>query len=169
MNEAMDKAQELNAEHKSLYRAGKGADEVLPVVAPFLFTYPQSQEFADFVLQEGWGDSWGIWVDSYADFESLWKHFRKFLTVMTEDSQQFYFRFYDPRVLRIFLPTCDVYQLKDFFGPVDQYIMEDEDPAQAIIFSLKKGILQTSVMPKEEILSFPSFNPAKPKSFWETF
>ena len=46
--------------------------------------------------------------------------------VADEDGQTFFFRFYDPRVLRAFLPTCSPSQLTDFFGPVRAMIVESE-------------------------------------------
>lgn len=136
MEYAMDSARELNPLHKSLYRNKQGEDEILSSVAPFLFSYPHSTGFEDFIINQGWGNSWGIWVESEADFDTVYKHFRRFLMVQTEDGQELYFRFYDPRVLRIFLPTCDLDQLLDFFGPVESFVMEDEDPFLCIIFSL---------------------------------
>ena len=48
-------------------------------------------------------------------------HFRRFLLVEAPDGDSWYFRFYDPRVLERFLPTCDAAQLTDFFGPVSAY------------------------------------------------
>jgi hypothetical protein len=116
-------------------------DDILPSVAPFIFTYPYRDDFAEFIVNDGWGNSWGLWVESNAEFEDFYKHFRRFLMVETEDGQELYFRFYDPRVLRIFLPTCDHEQLTEFFGPVNQFIMEDEDPAFCILFSLWQGQL----------------------------
>src|SRR5436305_10083170 len=74
-------------------------------------------------------------VETNETHDDLKKHFRKFLLVKTEDGKELYFRFYDPRVLRIFLPTCDVAQLKEFFGPVEKFICEDEDHAFALLFS----------------------------------
>jgi hypothetical protein len=71
------------------------------------------------------------------------------------------FRFYDPRVLRALLPTCTSDQLVELFGPVQKYIVEDEDPSYAIEFSLKNRVLmverihllQEPVVP--EVLSQP--------------
>ncbi len=54
-----------------------------------------------------------------------------------------YFRFYDPRVLRIFLPTCDRSQILEFFGPVKIFICEDEDPEHILLFSHQNGELVT--------------------------
>ena len=39
-----------------------------------------------------------------------------------------YFRYYDPRVLRVYLPTCNARELQTVFGPVLRYLVEDEKP-----------------------------------------
>jgi hypothetical protein len=84
----------------------------------------------------------------------LYKHFRKFLIVKTEEGDELYFRFYDPRVLRIFLPSCDKEQLKEFFGPVSYFVCEDEDPGTGLIFSLEKNVLKTEKVTKEAVMNF---------------
>jgi hypothetical protein len=145
-------AKELNKEFDSLYR---GKSEVhLSAVAPYLFSMEHNTQFEDWYMQNGWGNSWGVMVFSDRDLSSLVKHFRHFLMVMTEDKEELYFRFYDPRVLRIFLPTCDEDQLNEFFGPVDYYVCEDEDPASALVFSLKDGELKTERILRENLISF---------------
>jgi hypothetical protein len=52
-------------------------------------------------------------------------HLRQFLLVQDERGNQQYFRFYDPRVLRVYLPTCDAAETQQFFGPIDRFIVED--------------------------------------------
>lgn len=170
-SELMDDIKTLNPAHESLFRNKKGGDEVLPSVAPYLFSYSAENNFADFVMNGGWGNAWGIYVDSVAGYEVLYKHFRRFLMVRKDDGESLYFRFYDPRVLRIFLNTCDKYQLEAFFGPVDRYIMEDEDPQRAIIFSLYRAELQTGYVTKEQVgtmLRKTLPDPAQKKSFWSS-
>ncbi len=39
------------------------------------------------------------------------------------------FRYYDPRVLRVYLPTCLAPELRTVFGPVRRFLLESEDPA----------------------------------------
>lgn len=123
----LNKALELNKLNRSLYKGS--AEEDLAGIAPYLFTAKPNTDFANWYLTEGWNQSWGLLVNVTASFEDIYKHFRRFLMVKTEDDEQLYFRFYDPRVLRIFLPTCDKDQLKEFFGPIKSFVMEDEDPA----------------------------------------
>jgi len=94
-------------------------------------------------MEHGWGNSWGIPFRSTYEMPDLHKHFRKFLKVDTEDGQQMYFRFYDPRVLRIFLPNSEAGQVREFFGPVEYFIAEDEDPATFTKYSQINGALKT--------------------------
>src|SRR5215211_2202012 len=101
MDEDMDTAQELNPHFDSLYRGG--SKETLAEVAPYLFSFEKDTEFSQWYLENGWGDSWGILFSSKASFEECHKHFRKFLLVKNEKGDELYFRFYDPRVLKIFL------------------------------------------------------------------
>ncbi len=154
---------EQNPNYKSLYKGT--AEEDLEGVAPYLFTIAENTPFADWYLNEGWGQSWGTLLFSNYPFEQLYTHFRKFLMVKTEDEEELYFRFYDPRVLRIFLPTCDEKQLREFFGPVEYFICEDEDPGYALVFSFAKNQLQTKRVAKEEVFEQSEANKTGRKFF----
>jgi hypothetical protein len=152
MDAELEKAKELNPGFESLYRGYKEA--YLSSVAPYIFPFPTNSEFCSWYFQSGWGNSWGVLVYSNKELASLVKHFRQFLMVQTEEKEELYFRFYDPRVLRIFLPTCDQQQLKEFFGPVDYFICEDKDPDSGLLFSLENGNLKLEKITKEQVISF---------------
>jgi hypothetical protein len=62
------------------------------------------------------------------------------------DLESLFFRFYDPRVMRNYLPTCPPAQLAEFFGPVDFYIAEAEEPARANAWSIADGQLVAEVV-----------------------
>jgi len=123
-----------------LYK-GKPASS-LAKLAPYLFEYNATSQLATIFKELGWGNAWGIPLTAPVEFIELYSHFRRFLMVQTEDFKQLYFRFYDPRVLREFLPTCQPDQLKDFFGPVTGFICEDEDLGNGLIYSLKERKLK---------------------------
>ncbi len=146
----MDTAQKLQSNFLSLFMGQ--SEELLSSVAPYLFPFQINTEFGSWLLEKGWGHSWGMFIQTTSSLEELRKHFRKFLMVRTEDGKELYFRFYDPRVLRIFMPTCDEQQLKEFFGPVTYYAMEDEDPSFALIFRYDKGRLEKERIPRTEFL-----------------
>ncbi|CCH54951.1 hypothetical protein BN8_04175 [Fibrisoma limi BUZ 3] len=143
---ALDEAKELNPVFDSLYRGQ--SQELLARIAPYLFQYELGDEFDEW-LRENYGQSWGVGVASNESMEVLHKHFRKFLLVKTEEGKELFFRYYDPRVLRTFLPTCDTTQLQEFFGPVTYFFMEDADPDYSLHFWLEKGSLRTKRILKE--------------------
>jgi hypothetical protein len=151
MGDVIEKAKEINTEYDSLYRGR--SEESLASVAPYIFLFRQNTDFGTWYMDEGWGDAWGILIKSILPMPDLHRHFRKFLIVGTEDNQELYFRFYDPRVLRIFLPTCDQQQLREFFGPIEYFIMEDEDPAFAIRCWLENGHLRSIKVPRDEFVN----------------
>ncbi len=131
----LDQAKALNQDSISLY-AGLPL-EVLESISPYIFYLDPNSYFPDWVFTEGWGKSWGIYVRTKVNGEELFHHFRKFITVFTEQGKELYFRFYDPRALRIFLPTCSNDQLREFFGPVESFFMEDKSQDVVLCFTLQ--------------------------------
>jgi hypothetical protein len=96
----------------------------------------------------GWGESWGIFV-RMNDPSNLRYHLRTFLRVRDEPGRTLLFRYYDPRVLRVYLPTCRPDELKAVFGPIDSYLTEGEDGQSVIEFEFDGSQLQerrTNVM-----------------------
>jgi hypothetical protein len=153
---ALDDAQRLQEKFLCLYKGA--SEESLSAVAPYLFSCSPDSELMIWFMEKGWGNSWGIKASGRFGMEDFQSHLRRFLMVKTEDGRELYFRFYDPRVLRIFLPTCDKQQLKEFFGPVEKFIAEDEDPGFALVYSLNTdGTLRTDRMPSDEYLGSLTF------------
>mgnify|MGYP002401687786 CR=1 FL=1 len=128
-----------------LYRGELAPD--LAEVAPYLVRLQIGHPFTKWVLSEGWAEHWGIFVQTSADLRSLRRHFRNFLMVKNPEGKRLYFRFYDPRVLRLFLPTCDAQQLKVLFGPIDAYLCEADDPGQVLHWRLDGGTLKKQSLP----------------------
>jgi hypothetical protein len=108
-----------------LYRGD--ASVSMAEVAPYLVELDPTSLFAPWLLENGWGNSWGIFFNAVASLEILRAHFRRFVMVQLPDGRSVYFRFYDPRVLRVYLPTCTAEELETMFGPVDRYVMEGQD------------------------------------------
>lgn len=150
MDENLDKATELNHENLCLF-SGKG-EEYLKTVSPYLFDNSVNEELEKWFIDFGWGHSWGVFVVSKIMFAEVFKHFRKLLVVKTESNEEMFFRFYDPRVLAAFLPTCYKEQLIEFFGPIEKFICEDKDRSFALIFSLSNGELKVDRVPANDIL-----------------
>ncbi|MCU0649154.1 MAG: DUF4123 domain-containing protein [Gemmatimonadaceae bacterium] len=106
----------------SLYRGD--AEERYADIAPYLLHVTDETLF-EWVMAYAVTPGWGILVIAPVAFEAMRTHLRKFLKVMGPDGRRLYFRFYDPRVLPVFLPTCERAQLDQFFGPVLAYGTSD--------------------------------------------
>jgi hypothetical protein len=141
IGDRMDEAKTLNTRNISLYQ---NKDELsIQSVAPFIFKYESVSDFASWLSKEGWGNAWGIFIVARADMNQIHYHLSGFNRVKKDDGTQMYFRYYDPRVLRIFLRNYNTNQLATFFGLIDRFICEDEDPATALVFSFDGRKLHT--------------------------
>jgi hypothetical protein len=89
---------------------------------------------SDAVLERGWGGHWGILaqVPDTVPFREVRRHFRDLLRVRDPDGRPVIFRYYDPRVLRVFMPTCTRAEAAQVMGPVRSYLLEDEDPSRML-------------------------------------
>jgi hypothetical protein len=104
----------------------------LRAVAPYLVRFDKDDDLAELVLDHGWGNAWGIFFSSQGSLETLRRHFRRFLRVSDESGRKLLFRYYDPRVLSIYLPTCTNEELTAIFGPIERFVLEAEDGAEAV-------------------------------------
>jgi hypothetical protein len=125
---------EHEPEYCCLYRGELSPD--IATVAPYLVRLDSDSKFAELVFCEGWGVHWGIFFNSAANLRALRDHFREFHTVELPDQRTVLFRYYDPRVLRTFLPACNAAELSAFFGPVRTFVVEDDSPESGIRFAL---------------------------------
>ena len=73
----------------------------------------------DRLLQDGWGTSVGLFLGTSLTPEALSHHLRHFLFVTLPNGKRAYFRFYDPRVMRAFLPPCTGEQLDEFLRDLE--------------------------------------------------
>lgn len=128
-------------EYVCLYRGELEPD--MAEVAPYLVWLDPDTDFPWWLLTKGWGKHWGILVQSRADIRTLRRHFRTFLIVYDSAGKPMYFRWYDPRVLRVYLPTCTAEELARIFGPVETYVMETEDGQQGLRLWHSAGALQS--------------------------
>jgi hypothetical protein len=138
--ELLDHVDSLRPEHVCLYRGElkDGIDEV----APYLVQLEPGHLFTKWLLGNGWGAHYGIFLQSAEPLGVLRLHLRRSLRVYTEDGRAVLFRYYDPRVLRVFVPSMTPEEATPFFGPVHAFLCEADDPAQILHFSLKAATLR---------------------------
>jgi hypothetical protein len=132
-------------QQRSLYQGDVG--DSLAHVSPYLLTVREDQPDSLRFAEAGFGQSWGLFVTSSAGFDDVRRHLRKFNIVYREDGTPLVFRFFDPRVLRVFLPTCTEAELRRFFGPIDAFLTESEDGDAFLRFTLTGAELTQSRLP----------------------
>jgi hypothetical protein len=96
-------------------------------VAPYLALLEPDADFTRWALGN-WGQHRAIFAVSQGELWQLRNHFRALITIYDPRGRPLNFRYYDPRVLRVLMPTFDREQMATFFGPVLTYCLEDEDP-----------------------------------------
>jgi len=101
--------------------------------APHLIELSPNYRFTPKLIEMAWGQSWGVFL-RIRDATNLRTHLRGFLRVRDESGRILMFRYYDPRVLRVYLPTCQPNELRTVFGPVRSYLVEGEDGKSLIEF-----------------------------------
>jgi hypothetical protein len=126
---------------RSLYQGDLG--DSLAHVSPLREDQPESRWFAE----AGFGQGWGLFVTTPVGFDELRRHLRKFNIVYRENGTPLVFRYYDPRVLRRFLPTCTPAELRRFFGPIESFLTETEEADALVRFTLRGDELIRTHLP----------------------
>ena len=113
----------------------------LEVAAPQLVQLEFEDKFTRGLIEKSWGNSWGVFLQSDTRMERLRRHLRTFLRVKTWRGQNLIFRYYDPRILRVYLPTCTTDELQTVFGPIQHFWTESEDADTLLRFTFHRGRL----------------------------
>jgi hypothetical protein len=61
------------------------------------------------------------------------------LIVRDPSGNRLVFRYYDPRVLRVYLPTCYIGELGTVFGPINRFWTESDDREDMLEFGFHDG------------------------------
>lgn len=130
---------------QSLYEGWQA--QSLADVAPYLVALPLHGPYLDRLLSQGFGRAWGVFLTSDLPFEELRRHLRQHLRVTDEDGRTLLFRWYDPRVLRAYLPTCTPFEAQVFFGPVERMFCEGPHGGEWIAYTTTPTELFIDVEP----------------------
>jgi len=118
----------------------------LEIAAPYLVQLDHGYRDTHQFIQRAWGNSWGVFLRSETSFKKLRRHLRGFLIVRDEQGRRLVFRYYDPRVLRVYLPTCTTSELRTVFGPIECFWTEGGSAEEILEFNLREKTLeQTSL------------------------
>jgi hypothetical protein len=118
-------------DHRCLY-SGRLSPEV-EAAAPHLIEVAPTFTFTPKLIDMGWGNSWFVFL-RIDDPSDLRPHLRRFLRVQDESGKILIFRYYDPRVLRVYLPTCRADELRTCLT-ISSYLVEDQTGQSLIEFS----------------------------------
>src|SRR5580658_10312245 len=128
---------QYHMEHYCLYSGP--LPPALEAAAPYLvqldYGDPQTRRF----LAQAWGNSWGVFLKCGIHQKTLRRHLCEFLIVSDSEGRPLLFRYYDPRVLREYLPTCTGDELRIIFGPIQRLWMEDQEPSLLLDFGLDQS------------------------------
>lgn len=121
----------------------------LQAAAPYLVHLPADSAATTELLKRGWGKAWGIFTIARADVTLAAQrlHLKKFLRVQTEDGNVLAFRYYDPRVLTTYLPTCTGDEFREFLGPLSRIIAESDGGNKALEYALHEAAMRIRECP----------------------
>jgi hypothetical protein len=101
----------------------------------------------DWLLDNGFGKRWSIFLRSSLPLADIVRHLRKFTMIEDEEGTAHFFRFYDPRTLRQYLPVFTPEQSAAFFKGVDAWYCEnDVRPDEFLKFITDGGTLCREVI-----------------------
>jgi hypothetical protein len=130
----------------------------LEMAAPYLLQLEHESSETRRLIELSWGNSWGVFLRSETSLNRLRRHLREFLIVRDSRGKRLAFRYYDPRVLRVYLPTCTSDELRTVFGPIESFWTEDQTAKdQMLEFRLDHGrlIRKTLLLKGETRVTLP--------------
>lgn len=116
----------------------------LQMTAPYLIQLDREDRFTRYLIDTGWSHNWATFLRTETGIKQLRRHLREFLRVRDESGKRLIFRYYDPRVLRVYLPTCWPAELTTFFGPISAFITGGNDPGEILEFRNERGTLASA-------------------------
>lgn len=131
--------------YQSLYEGIQGW--AMEDAAPYLVHFSARSRLIERLVREGWGKNWGIYLTTRETFSNVRRHLRRFLLVEEyETRKRMYFRFYDPRVLRAFLPLCTTRQLFAIYDKINALLIEGSK-GEVLQFTHEAGTLANDTLP----------------------
>ena len=127
------KVHELGGEKAVSLFVGE-AEKKYWALAPYLIEVDEPT--LEWMLQMVWNAPCGVFVISKSGLETLRTHFRRFLMVQLPDGERWYFRYYDPRILKVYLENCRVEELDVFFGPVRGFGIMDPESNSVLLLHI---------------------------------
>lgn len=119
----------------------------LEVAAPYLIRLEHGGAKTQRFVSQAWGNEWGVFLKCSTGFDELRRHLRELLVVRHPNGNSVLFRYYDPRVLRVYLPTCTPEELRTVFGGIECFWIDDEEPGMMLNAGLDQRQLVLQKLP----------------------
>ena len=111
-------------------------------VSPHLVELTPDDPLAAAWATTGRGANWGVMIESSAGLHKVWRRVRHFTQATLPDGTgPLLFRFWDPRVLRVYMPLIEPEQLSAWFEDIDVWRIESEDGQGWDRYSAPGGVL----------------------------
>jgi len=124
--------------YQCLYAGQKAID--LADEAPYLLHLGGEHSALHALCDHYDGEPTGIFLTSDRAFYDVRRQLRRFLLVKGPDDETMYFRYYDPRIASVFLPTLDEAQIETMFGEVvSSYLYVDDTDASLVAATVHDG------------------------------
>lgn len=119
--------------------------------SPFIVHLAQASAFTRELIEFSWTRSCAMFLVTGPEvtLQQTRRHLRDLLRVQDEKGKRYFFRFYDPRVLRAYLPTCTGAEAQTFFGPTTRIYCEPEKPGQWLEFTPHSLGVTTKLVPTQ--------------------
>jgi Domain of unknown function (DUF4123) len=102
--------------------------------APYLVPVAHAERLMEAWRGLGRGESWGIFLSSSEQQAGIRQRLRTFNEAKLPDGRIVLFRWWDPRVFRVYMPTCNADDLTQWFASVEEFICETEDGAGFMVY-----------------------------------
>ena len=127
--------------------------------SPWLLPVEHAEKLMAAWRRDGLGQSWGLFVRSSDEQARLRQRLRTFNQAKLPDGRIVVFRWWDPRVFRVYLPTCNAEELGQWFASVEEYVCEAEDGAGFHVYRNAGGVLDD-----KRVERWNGFEPAASRS-----
>ena len=102
--------------------------------APWLLSLSREHPATEIFFKRFWGQACGILLATPMPGPLLRRHLRRFLLARDPRGRTLLFRYYDPRVLRIYLPTLTEAEAAQFFGEISAFVAEGAERGEFHLF-----------------------------------
>lgn len=118
----------------------------LSEVSPWLAELKRHGDVFDWFVEEGFGQNWGVFIQSELPLARLKIRLKAHLYVHDENDERLFFKFYRPRALHDFVPVMSDAQRKGFFRGIDAYLAESANGLTRMQVD-EEGRLSAETMP----------------------